>query len=97
LFDVRVFTWGLRHYAQEVVKLLDPEDKTIHSKIVTRDDCTNTLTSSKEIQQKDLNRIFPCSQSMVLVIDDDPRVWASAQRNLITIPKCMYNNQFQCS
>eukprot|EP00475_Leptophrys_vorax_P005564 TRINITY_DN13359_c0_g1_i1.p2 TRINITY_DN13359_c0_g1~~TRINITY_DN13359_c0_g1_i1.p2 ORF type:complete len:411 (+),score=122.36 TRINITY_DN13359_c0_g1_i1:24-1235(+) len=88
LFDIRVFTWGLRHYAQEVVKLLDPDDKTIHSKIVTRDDCTDTMNAhSREIQQKDLNRIFPCSESMVIVVDDDPRVWASAQKNLLTIPK----------
>lgn len=89
-FDIRIFTWGLRHYAERVVELLDPEDKIIHSKIVTRDDMG--LTNTKFVQQKDFNRIFPCSDSMVIIIDDDPRVWASAQKNLLAISKCNQNS-----
>lgn len=88
-FDIRIFTWGLRHYAEEVVKLLDPQNITIQSKIVTRDDCVDTMHAhSRQIQQKDMSRIFPCSELMVLIIDDDPKVWESAQKNLLTIPKC---------
>jgi RNA polymerase II subunit A-like phosphatase len=85
-YDIRIFTWGLRHYAERVVELLDPEDKIIHSKIVSRDDMG--LGDVKTVQQKDFTRIFPCDDEMVIVIDDDPRVWASAQENLLTIPKC---------
>lgn len=86
-FDIRVFTWGIRQYAEKVVSLLDPSGKIL-TEIVTRDDVGWSLDQG--IQQKDLLRIFPCDPRLVLIIDDDERVWSDSCENLMDIPRYEY-------
>lgn len=92
-FQIQVFTWGLRHYAEQVVRILDPEDEIIKSRIVSRDDVFDPSDPSghRELQQKELSRLFPCDEKMAIIIDDDPRVWSKVPRNLMRIPKCKFS------
>ncbi|CEP02725.1 unnamed protein product (mitochondrion) [Plasmodiophora brassicae] len=92
LFDIQVFTWGIRNYAVEVVSLLDPDHTIIKERIVARDDIgigqRNRLLSQH--QQKRLERVLPVCGSMALVLDDSPGVWADLRPNLIEIRKFVF-------
>lgn len=70
---------GSRSYAHAIVKLIDPEGKLFHDRILSRDD--NEILENR----KKLERIFPTDDRMVLVIDDRIDVWPDCG-NLVQVP-----------
>jgi len=87
LFDLYIYTMGTKAYASIIAKLLD-EKGTIftNDKVLARDDCPNSTCKS-------LQRIFPCDDSMVLIIDDREDVWMNGSEpcpNLIKIEPFHY-------
>eukprot|EP01083_Nonionella_stella_P271209 918917_1 len=71
-FQIALYTMGLRPYALKVMEAIDPNDSIIQGRAVCRDDHSDASTKS-------LQRLFPCDESMVLVVDDRTDVWETPQ------------------
>eukprot|EP00762_Andalucia_godoyi_P000217 ANDGO_02357.mRNA.1 RNA polymerase II C-terminal domain phosphatase-like 3 len=82
MFQLLVFTFGSRPYAEAVVKVFDPQRNFFSSRIVSRDDCPDGSL-------KTLERLFSANHHSVLIVDDSPHVW-NYVRNVITIPKYVF-------
>lgn len=78
LYEMHVYTMGTRAYAQEIAKLVDPEMKYFGNRIISRDE-------NGSIAAKRLQRLFPVSTHMVVVIDDRADVWPLNRSNLIKV------------
>ena len=76
-YELHIYTMGTRSYASKVVSIIDPTSSLFHDRILSRDD-------SGSISTKELSRIFPCGDSMVVVIDDRSDVWKWSE-NLIPV------------
>jgi RNA polymerase II subunit A-like phosphatase len=59
---------GTRPYAHAVAKVLDPTGELFNDRILSRDE-------SGSFTLKSIQRLFPCDQSMVVVVDDRADVW----------------------
>ncbi|KAJ3101412.1 RNA polymerase II [Phlyctochytrium bullatum] len=68
LYELHIYTMGTKNYAHEVCKILDPDRKLFQDRILSRDD-------SGSFHIKRIQRLFPCDQSMVVVVDDRADVW----------------------
>ncbi|OZJ04456.1 hypothetical protein BZG36_02785 [Bifiguratus adelaidae] len=68
LYELHIYTMGTRSYAEAVAREIDPEGRYFEKRIVSRDD-------SGSITQKSIQRLFPCDQSMVVIIDDRSDIW----------------------
>ncbi|KAJ3278134.1 Carboxy-terminal domain (CTD) phosphatase [Borealophlyctis nickersoniae] len=68
LYEMHIYTAGTREYAEEIAKLLDPNKDIFGGRILSRDDTDNP-------EAKSIKRIYPCDQSMVVVVDDRVEVW----------------------
>eukprot|EP01090_Pellita_catalonica_P000590 TRINITY_DN10407_c0_g1_i1.p1 TRINITY_DN10407_c0_g1~~TRINITY_DN10407_c0_g1_i1.p1 ORF type:complete len:324 (+),score=48.49 TRINITY_DN10407_c0_g1_i1:48-1019(+) len=77
-----IYTMGVRSYAEKVVAILDPERHLFKENILSRDDCNNSTS-------KTTKRIFPCDDSMVLIIDDRADVWGY-EANLIGVKPYLF-------
>lgn len=71
---------GSREYANAIIGSLDPTGKLFHDRILSRDE-------SGSINFKTLQRIFPCNDSMVVILDDRGDVWNWSD-SLIPILPC---------
>jgi RNA polymerase II subunit A-like phosphatase len=78
LYEFHIYTMGVRSYALEVVKIIDPEGKYFRERIITRDE---NLSSTKSI-----SRLFPTDQSMVAAIDDRADVWEWSPNLIRVVP-----------
>ncbi|KAH6638537.1 hypothetical protein BKA67DRAFT_506570, partial [Truncatella angustata] len=78
LYEMHVYTMGTRAYAQEIAKIIDPEMKYFGNRIISRDE--NGSMAAKRLQ-----RLFPVSTHMVVVIDDRADVWPMNRSNLIKV------------
>ncbi|KAK9417324.1 putative RNA polymerase II subunit A C-terminal domain phosphatase [Seiridium unicorne] len=78
LYEMHVYTMGTRAYAQEIAKIVDPEMKYFGNRIISRDE--NGSLAAKRLQ-----RLFPVSTHMVVVIDDRADVWPLNRSNLIKV------------
>ncbi|KAH8645811.1 hypothetical protein BX600DRAFT_373960, partial [Xylariales sp. PMI_506] len=78
IFEMHVYTMGTRAYAQEIAKIVDPDMKIFANRIISRDE-NGSLTA------KSLQRLFPVSTHMVVVIDDRADVWPNNRSNLIKV------------
>ncbi|KAI8929943.1 hypothetical protein BC831DRAFT_441660 [Entophlyctis helioformis] len=67
-YEMHIYTMGTRNYARAVAKILDPDRRLFADRILSRDD-------SGSFSFKSLQRLFPCDQSMVVVVDDRADVW----------------------
>lgn len=67
-YEMHIYTMGTRDYAVAVAKILDPDNNYFKNRILSRDD-------SGSFSFKSLQRLFPCDQSMVVVVDDRGDVW----------------------
>ncbi|RKP27278.1 HAD-like domain-containing protein [Syncephalis pseudoplumigaleata] len=63
VFELHIYTAGSRSYADAVAQLLDPKGRLFARRILSRDESGSQRT-------KDLKRLFPCDDAMVLIIDD---------------------------
>jgi RNA polymerase II subunit A-like phosphatase len=67
-YELHVYTMGTRSYAQNVCKIVDPDEKIFGDRILSRDENGNLL-------KKNLRRLFPIDSKMVAIIDDRSDVW----------------------
>ncbi|KAI0155993.1 RNA polymerase II subunit A C-terminal domain phosphatase [Pestalotiopsis sp. NC0098] len=78
LYEMHIYTMGTRAYAKEIAKIIDPEQKYFGNRIISRDE--NGSLAAKRLQ-----RLFPVSTHMVVVIDDRADVWPMNRSNLIKV------------
>ncbi|KAI0673709.1 hypothetical protein C8Q78DRAFT_1076690 [Trametes maxima] len=78
-YEMHVYTMGTRAYAEEVCAAIDPGGKFFGNRILSRDE-------SGSLTQKSLQRLFPCDQSMVVIIDDRADVWEWSPNLVKVIP-----------
>lgn len=79
-FEYHVYTMGSRNYAEAVVKVIDPNGSLFADRILSRDE-------SGSFSHKNISRLFPQDQSMVVILDDRADVWQYSP-NLIRIKPC---------
>ncbi|KAJ1658821.1 CTD phosphatase Fcp1 [Dispira simplex] len=77
LYELHIYTMGTRPYAEKVTELIDPEKHYFKERILSRDE-------SGSITHKNIQRLFPCDNSMVVAIDDRVDVWQNSP-NLIKV------------
>eukprot|EP01134_Creolimax_fragrantissima_P003015 CFRG3015T1 len=70
VFELHIYTMGDRPYARSVAKALDPTGALFGSRIVSRDEFPEG-----QMSMKNLNRVFPCDISKVLILDDREDNW----------------------
>ncbi|KAI1826366.1 hypothetical protein F4861DRAFT_104316 [Xylaria intraflava] len=78
LFELHVYTMGTRAYALNIAKIVDPTQKLFGNRVISRDE-NGSMTA------KSLQRLFPVSTNMVVVIDDRADVWPHNRPNLIKV------------
>jgi len=98
-YEMHVYTMGTRAYAERVCAAVDPEGKIFGRRLLSRDEsgsecCLSCsiralLNKSIGLTQKSLQRLFPCDQSMVVIIDDRADVWEWSP-NLIKVIPCEF-------
>ncbi|KAG7385700.1 RNA polymerase II [Phytophthora pseudosyringae] len=88
LYDLFIYTHGTRLYAEQIVKIIDPEETFFKNRIVARTDTPDML-------HKSLKLLFPsCDDSMILVLDDRIDVWKENEGNVFLIEPYHY---FKCT
>lgn len=80
MFVMYVYTMGDRDYANNVLKLIDPEKIYFGDRVITREE-------SPFIKTLDLVLADECG---VVIVDDSPHVWPHHKRNLLEITKYNY-------
>ncbi|KAK4208082.1 RNA polymerase II subunit A C-terminal domain phosphatase [Rhypophila decipiens] len=78
MYELHVYTMGTRAYAQNVARIVDPNRKLFGNRVISRDENGNMYAKS-------LQRLFPVSTDMVLIIDDRADVWPNNRTNLIKV------------
>jgi FCP1-like phosphatase family protein len=85
-FELHVFTHGVRAYAVQIGKILDPKGEYFADRVVAREE--------SGVESKTLKENFPCSVRTVLIIDDRSDVWPGFEGNLIQIVPYHYYKLF---
>ena len=78
MYELHVYTMGTRAYALNIAKIVDPDHKLFGNRVISRDE-NGSITS------KSLQRLFPVSTDMVVIIDDRADVWPTNRANLIKV------------
>ncbi|KAK4199508.1 hypothetical protein QBC40DRAFT_81432 [Triangularia verruculosa] len=78
MYELHVYTMGTRAYAQNVARVIDPEKKLFGNRVISRDENGNMYSKS-------LQRLFPVSTNMVVIIDDRSDVWPHNRPNLVKV------------
>ncbi|KAI0157144.1 hypothetical protein GGR52DRAFT_192080 [Hypoxylon sp. FL1284] len=78
MFELHVYTMGTRAYALNIAKIVDPTQRLFGNRIISRDE-------NESIVAKSLQRLFPVSTNMAVVIDDRADVWPRNRPNLIKV------------
>jgi len=74
-FELYICTMGTKAYATSVARILDPTSTLFtFDKVISREDCPGST--------KNLQLIFPCDNSMVLILDDREDVWTNANNEV---------------
>uniref|UniRef100_A0AAV1UI70 RNA polymerase II subunit A C-terminal domain phosphatase n=1 Tax=Peronospora matthiolae TaxID=2874970 RepID=A0AAV1UI70_9STRA len=88
LYDLFIYTHGTRLYAEEIVKIIDPDETYFKNRVVAR-------TDTPDMFHKSLKLLFPsCDDSMILVLDDRIDVWKDNEANVFLIEPYHY---FKCT
>ncbi|ROT37806.1 hypothetical protein SODALDRAFT_174755 [Sodiomyces alkalinus F11] len=77
-YELHVYTMGTRAYALNIAKIVDPHQKLFGNRVISRDENGSILAKS-------LQRLFPVSTNMVVIIDDRADVWPRNRPNLIKV------------
>lgn len=77
LYELHIYTMATRNYALAIAKIIDPDGRYFGDRILSRDE-------SGSLTHKNLKRLFPVDQSMVVIIDDRGDVW-QWESNLIKV------------
>ncbi|KAL8341412.1 hypothetical protein RB601_005601 [Gaeumannomyces tritici] len=78
MYELHVYTMGTRAYAMNIAKIVDPDQKLFGNRVISRDE-NGSMTA------KSLQRLFPVSTRMVVIIDDRADVWPRNRPNLIKV------------
>ncbi|KAF4120916.1 hypothetical protein GMORB2_2402 [Geosmithia morbida] len=78
MYELHVYTMGTRAYAQNIARIVDPDRKLFGNRVISRDE-------NGSITAKTLQRLFPVSTNMVVIIDDRADVWPLNRPNLIKV------------
>lgn len=78
LYELHVYTMGTRAYAMNIAKIVDPDQRLFGNRVISRDENGNMTAKS-------LQRLFPVSTNMVVIIDDRADVWPKNRPNLIKV------------
>lgn len=78
MYELHVYTMGTRAYATNIAKIIDPDQKLFGNRVISRDE-NGSMTA------KSLQRLFPASTNMVVIIDDRADVWPKNRPNLIKV------------
>ncbi|CAG8550149.1 8305_t:CDS:10 [Paraglomus occultum] len=78
MYELHIYTMGTRNYALAVANIIDPDKKIFGDRLITRDE------NGGNIIEKNIKRLFPCDDSMVVVIDDRFDLWKGVP-NLIQV------------
>ncbi|KAI5460338.1 hypothetical protein BGZ63DRAFT_357732 [Mariannaea sp. PMI_226] len=78
MYELHVYTMGTRAYALNIARIVDPDKKLFGNRVISRDENGN-------ITSKSLQRLFPVSTDMVVIIDDRADVWPMNRPNLIKV------------
>ncbi|KAL6866431.1 CTD phosphatase Fcp1 [Amphichorda felina] len=78
MYELHVYTMGTRAYAQNIARIVDPDRKLFGNRVISRDE-------NGSITAKTLQRLFPVSTNMVVIIDDRADVWPMNRPNLIKV------------
>ena len=78
LYELHVYTMGTRAYAMNIAKIVDPDQKLFANRVISRDENGSLIAKS-------LERLFPVSTNMVIIIDDRADVWPRNRPNLIKV------------
>lgn len=81
-FELAVYTMGDRDYGREMAKLLDPQGRLFHGRVISSGDSTQRYV-------KDLDVVLG-REGQVLILDDTEGVWPRHRDNLITIERYIY-------
>ncbi|KAI7844187.1 hypothetical protein COHA_002322 [Chlorella ohadii] len=81
-FELHVYTMGDRDYAAEMAKLLDPEGRLFHGRVISAGDSTQRSV-------KDLDVVLGRERT-VLILDDTEGVWPRHRDNLVQIERYIY-------
>lgn len=100
-YEMHVYTMGTRTYADAICKVVDPTGSLFGDRILSRDESGSEFVVTKVGVQlmtgfnaKDLKRLFPTDQSMVVVIDDRSDVWSDVP-NLVKVVPCELPSRVQ--
>lgn len=84
LFEIHVYTMGIREYAKIICERIDPYKKYFGDRIVSRSENFNEF-------KKSISRIT-CISNNVLILDDRPDVW-DYNKNLVVIRPFWYHDK----
>ncbi|KAM3410252.1 hypothetical protein ACQJBY_002455 [Aegilops geniculata] len=82
MFEMYIYTMGVKAYAIEIAKLLDPGNVYFDSKVISNSDCTQQ-------HRKGLD-VVPGADSLAVVLDDTEYVWQKHKENLILMERYHY-------
>ncbi|KAJ3227458.1 Carboxy-terminal domain (CTD) phosphatase [Clydaea vesicula] len=68
LYEMHIYTMGTRNYAEAVAKIIDPDKSLFKERILSRDE-------SGSFSEKSIQRLFPCNEHLVVVVDDRADIW----------------------
>lgn len=79
LYELHIYTMATRNYALAIAGIIDPTGEYFGDRILSRDE-------SGLLTHKNLKRLFPVDQSMVVIIDDRGDVWQWEANLLKVVP-----------
>eukprot|EP00698_Gefionella_okellyi_P001001 TRINITY_DN10879_c0_g1_i1.p1 TRINITY_DN10879_c0_g1~~TRINITY_DN10879_c0_g1_i1.p1 ORF type:complete len:457 (+),score=80.82 TRINITY_DN10879_c0_g1_i1:3-1373(+) len=82
-FTLHIYTLGTAAYASAISYILDPDKKLFGSYVFSKD-------TFPGFAGKNLRWLFPCSDSMALVVDDRVDVWQDFTHNLLPIQPYLF-------
>ncbi|CAK7232314.1 CTD phosphatase Fcp1 [Sporothrix bragantina] len=78
MYELHVYTMGTRTYATNIAKIVDPDQRLFGNRLISRDENGNIVAKS-------LQRLFPVSTHMAVIMDDRADVWPHNRHNLIKV------------
>lgn len=70
MYEMHIYTMATRSYADNVARIIDPDEKLFGDRILSRSDTPG------EEHRKNIHKLFPVDNRMVVIIDDRADVWA---------------------
>ena len=86
-YQLYIYTHGTRQYAEAVARVIDPTRAYFQGRIISRTDNPDGM------HYKLLSQLFPCDDTMALILDDRTDVWPSDLNNLIKVKPYYFFHQ----